>query len=185
MKEYLRFKAIPKDEKSWNFIEEKYENGVSAFELADGKPVFSNLQLISSFTSRRDDDAYIVTGDKVGVGFDGEPLLKNVKIIKKANLDVDKISMGFLTSKFKDKKDIGCRKDIYMIREFAQVDAINPKTGEIVKEANTWDYPDWKFSGEYHVWEYAGFEFSDPVDGFDTIVGTERLIAKKKELAKK
>lgn len=65
-------------------IEAIFEPGVSVFEMDDnGNPVLNNEALSSSWNVRKEQEkpCYVVTGDVVGIGQDGEPLLKNVKII--------------------------------------------------------------------------------------------------------
>lgn len=67
-------------------IESIFEPGVSVFDMDEnGKPVLNNEALSSSWNVRKEQKkpCYIVTGDVVGIGQDGEPLLKNVKVIDK------------------------------------------------------------------------------------------------------
>lgn len=67
-------------------IESIFEPGVSVFDMdEDGNPVLDNEALSSSWSVREEQEkpCYIVTGDVVGTGQDGEPLLKNVRIIDK------------------------------------------------------------------------------------------------------
>ena len=99
---YIRFGEIPKTEKSKvyrngdNVIGE--ESGVSVYDAVfyDGewKIIYPNpstehtAQDINDFVldiARNNSfkrQAYLVSGDKVGIGQDGEPLIVNVKIIK-------------------------------------------------------------------------------------------------------
>lgn len=111
MKYYLRFKDIPDNELSNIYRGDAgiigQEKGVSVFELTkvDGKlrllfPVYIEDELIVNNDNTPEAcssdfemlwwrfykdkiPAYIVTGDEVGFGSDGEPLLKNIKIINK------------------------------------------------------------------------------------------------------
>ncbi len=62
------------DFKSYNFNENKYEKGLSVSPHPK-YAIFNNLKHL-----------YAVTGDVVGEGSDGEPVLKNVKYIKKLNI---------------------------------------------------------------------------------------------------
>lgn len=65
-------------------IEELFEKGVSVFEIDENnKPILNNKNLEHSYMWRSESSAYIVTGDEVGKGEDGEPIIKNVKIIEK------------------------------------------------------------------------------------------------------
>src|SRR5699024_3584106 len=77
--QYLRFGSVSENETSHNYLGDSQEDGVSVFELKERKPVLSNLQLVESFSGRFNIEAFIVTGEKIVVGYDGEPLLKNVK----------------------------------------------------------------------------------------------------------
>ena len=102
MKKYIRFGEIPPNERSVNFIkmtldqvdafswaigamsaEEAYaeyvpekalEPGVSVFEMDEkGDPLLKNIGLVRSYCKRAEDEkAYIVTGDPVGTGHDGD-----------------------------------------------------------------------------------------------------------------
>ena len=88
---YIRYGEIPPDEKSkihnraGEIIGE--EVGVSVFEYIEGRGI-----VIPDTEKARDDffmlskmywiNHYLVSGDEVGVGSDGEPLISNVKIIK-------------------------------------------------------------------------------------------------------
>ena len=65
-KTYLRIGIVPKNEASFNYLTEQNENGVSVFELIDGKPVLSNLQLVDSYAGRSDSQVFIVTGEEIG-----------------------------------------------------------------------------------------------------------------------
>lgn len=104
---YLRFKDIPENEISNIYRGDSgkigEEIGVSCIELTEDllpiipikinkksltykKNVISFLNdlswMLDDFFSERI-TAYIITGNKVGIGSDGEPLLKDIKIIQK------------------------------------------------------------------------------------------------------
>ena len=108
-KRYLRFGKIPEDEKSVNFkkmpfsvnedfgadvvflgykeaiknVPEKYkENGISVFEIENNLPKLQNLKLIYSLVARLDMPIFEITGEEVGRGADGEPLLVNIRVVK-------------------------------------------------------------------------------------------------------
>lgn len=88
---YIRYGEIPPDEKSkihnraGEIIGE--EAGVSVFEYIEGRGI-----VIPNNEKARDDffmlskmywkNHYLVSGDEVGIGSDGEPLINNIKIIK-------------------------------------------------------------------------------------------------------
>jgi len=86
---YVRFGDIPDDERSWNSTDECYEDGVSVYDAevesvppeSDAAGMFvpvgpKTLQIL--MLAHR--DTYLVTGDRVGMGVDGEPVLRNVEI---------------------------------------------------------------------------------------------------------
>lgn len=63
---------------SWKNVnfDDLWEAGVSVFEERDGLPVISNREQALSLKNRIGDAIYLVEGEKVGTGEDGEPLLK-------------------------------------------------------------------------------------------------------------
>lgn len=86
---YIRFGDIPEGERSTNNIDGSKEEGVSVYaaeldrapEDVDADvmyvPVGSKVQQVLLLLSRT---TYLVTGDEVGTGVDGEPVLRNVEI---------------------------------------------------------------------------------------------------------
>ena len=93
---YIRFGDIPKDELSIKWDGDNYvhaERGVSVYNclyvgddiIGVVLPLPITKQALDTFTGlvRYDDrPCYLVTGDCVGRGSDGEPLLRNVEIVK-------------------------------------------------------------------------------------------------------
>ena len=93
---YLRFGDIPSDEKSrvWRGGElNGEENGVSVYDVVigeDGKisvgfplpATESTLDTFIGFIKYQNRPIFLVDGDFVGRGTDGEPLIKNVKILQ-------------------------------------------------------------------------------------------------------
>ena len=87
---YIRFGDIPEDERSFNHTDDCYEDGVSVYSAevesvppesdAAGMfvPVGSKTLQILMLAQR---DTYLVAGDRVGTGVDGEPLLRDVEIV--------------------------------------------------------------------------------------------------------
>ena len=87
---YVRFGDIPEGERSYNSTDECYEDGVSVYAAeiesvpaesdADGMfvPVGNKTLQIIMLAQR---DTYLVTGERVGTGVDGEPLLRDVEIV--------------------------------------------------------------------------------------------------------
>ena len=145
-KTYLRIGIVPKNEESFNYLTGQNESGVSVFELKDGKPVLNNLQLVDSYAGRSDSQAFIVTGEEIGIGNDGEPLLKNVKYISKRDTDFEKNSLEALENNFKTKE------------------------GEYDKEDKTVST---FFLNDFEV-TYKGYTFSNPVETFKTEMGINK-----------
>lgn len=145
-KTYLRIGIVPKNEESFNYLTKQNENGVSVFELKDGKPVLNNLQLVDSYAGRSDSQAFIVTGEEIGIGNDGEPLLKNVKYISKIDTDFEKNSLEALENNFKTKE------------------------GEYNKEYKTVST---FFLNGFEV-TYKGYTFSNPIETFKTEMGINK-----------
>ena len=89
---YIRYGDIPPDEKSK--IHNRCDNsvvgeevGVSVFEYIEGRGsvIPNNEKAMDDFfmlSKMYWINHYLVSGDEVGVGSDGEPLINNVKIIK-------------------------------------------------------------------------------------------------------
>lgn len=63
---------------SWKRVnfDELWEEGVSVFEEENGIPIIRNEQQAKSLKNRIGDVIYMVEGDRVWTGQDGEPLLK-------------------------------------------------------------------------------------------------------------
>jgi hypothetical protein len=85
---YVRFGDLPKSGRSWNWLTKEWERGVSVYEaiIRDGKPLLilpsPALPVAQSVCHCLQRPAYRVTGDVVGRGGDGEPVLANVRIIE-------------------------------------------------------------------------------------------------------
>lgn len=91
---YIRFGGIPKDEKSFSWNEDNTvkgeEPGVSVYDalyLDDGwhlvlpLPITEKmLNTLYSLLNYQKRHVFLVTGDFVGRGSDGEPCIKNVEI---------------------------------------------------------------------------------------------------------
>ncbi len=93
---YIRFGDIPENERSSIYCGEYaigVEEGVSVYDcviegdkvsvcfpLPTNKSAFDTLTNLLVYENR---DCYIVSGDFVGYGTDGEPLIKNVEILRK------------------------------------------------------------------------------------------------------
>lgn len=102
---YIRFGDIPEDERSYNHTDDCHEDGVSVYAAevesvpaasdAAGMfvPVGSKTLQILMLAQR---DTYLVTGDEVGHGVDGEPLLRDVDVIDE--LEGDNSASGWVIS---------------------------------------------------------------------------------------
>lgn len=86
-KTYIRYGLIPESGKSYNFRENISENGVSCFEAYKlGKDYIIDVAggYFTFVGYAGSKTAYEITGEELlGKGSDGEPLLKDAKIIKK------------------------------------------------------------------------------------------------------
>lgn len=91
---YVRFKDIPENEMSVNHSNGKVEPGVSVYEAAVLDdcllPKLSNVRAETLFPvmnifecAANEMPAYLVRGNPVGRGSDGEVVLRNVSIVKK------------------------------------------------------------------------------------------------------
>lgn len=87
---YIRFNDLPKGSKSKNFATGKLENGVSVYgaryDLISGEYKISGSGLEGAMIAYTIKGApiYFVTGEEVGKGSDGEPLLENAKVLSRA-----------------------------------------------------------------------------------------------------
>lgn len=131
--------------RSWKGVDksEIFENGVSVFET-NGTPVLPDIKNIAqarSLSARLDDTPYIVDGEQIGTGADGEPLVINCKVEKAQTTKKDLVNLliGVLSGYFAEREG----------------NYDESKTGEI----NTfYDVT----SGENYI-TFAGYEFKSPV----------------------
>ena len=91
---YIRFGAIPEGERSWDNRNDQWENGVSVYacerdatdedapEDVDEAYYLAGTMLQTAFALMTR-DTYLVTGEQVGTGADGEPVLKDVEAVAK------------------------------------------------------------------------------------------------------
>jgi len=98
---YIRFGDIPDGGKSTNHTDGSKEDGVSAYEAkikgthtdedADVKfvPQGNKIQQIIALQQR---DTYLLTGDEVGRGEDGEPVLANIETVA----ELERANGGFV-----------------------------------------------------------------------------------------
>lgn len=90
---YLRFGDLPASGRSRNSRDNRDESGVSVFRglllpTGEARPLFSRNDELGSFMAggllRR--PLYVVSGQEIGVGSDGEPVLTNAKVVRRAHL---------------------------------------------------------------------------------------------------
>lgn len=97
---YIRYGGLPKERKSYNSREDIYEDGVSVYRAtvyaAEATTSKGNTLILDRYTldldgvdfastmfiTKSERAAYVVEGDEIGTGADGEPILENVKIVK-------------------------------------------------------------------------------------------------------
>ena len=98
---YVRFGNIPENQMSKNYLTGEYENGVSVYEAIERD---NNISIILpsltgsacvSLSGVLDRPMYIVDGELCGTGSDGEPLLKNCKIVREIK-NINHSSEGWL-----------------------------------------------------------------------------------------
>lgn len=89
---YIRFGKLPKGGRSRNHITGELEAGVSVYpaaKVSDGYIVdMRGIDAGSGLFIVQGRDAYLVTGDVVGMGSDGEPLLANCKARKMSECSI-------------------------------------------------------------------------------------------------
>lgn len=83
----IRF--VIENTRSWNNVDydSLWEAGVSVFEESNGLPVIRNAEQSRSLKNRIGDVIYLVEGERVGTGEDGEPL---INITSTTKIDIDK-----------------------------------------------------------------------------------------------
>jgi len=90
---YLRYGEIPANERSLNHASREYEDGVSVYngklnkqgEVMVTPNTPAQIWGEKAYSNLTDKPLYIVRGDHVGFGSDGEPVLRNVTIVRKIN----------------------------------------------------------------------------------------------------
>ena len=206
MKHYLRFGEIPESGKSVNFLkmglrrsedfnycmsigdiegafecvpEDAFEEGISVFSIdKNGMPELSNLQLACSMLSRIDDAIYEVTGEEIDTGNDGEPILKDTKIVKRRRIRKEKLFdhvlsvliSNFRSCEFNEIEDCDSNKIYRFYRELA----VNKATGEKVVAIAAPDDGNWVRMPGFNEYCFKGWTFSDPVPGFCVDLGIKR-----------
>ena len=197
-KRYFRFGEIPEDEKSVNFkkmpfsvnedfgadveflgykeaiknVPEKYkEDGISVFEIENNLPKLQNLKLTYSLVARLDMPIFEVTGEEVGRGADGEPLLVNIRVVKCRRISKNalvELIVKTMCENFKVAEYDAKNADFTTLREFTKQQKVNIKSGEHVNIFEDVAQPEeWVECPEYVEYVFGGWRFSHPVDTFD------------------
>ena len=97
---YVRFGLWRKNERSRNYQKRKLEQGVSVFEtmkssklivpkIGDSDTALSSIAQCIVEAAVKSRTPYIVRGDRIGTGGDGEPLLKNLEIVQELEVYKD------------------------------------------------------------------------------------------------
>lgn len=90
---YIRFNDLPHSGYSTNYATRKKESGISCYEarwdLVSGayKRNGDGLDGAAIYYIMSESPVYLVTGEEIGKGSDGEPLLKNVKMLAKLTFE--------------------------------------------------------------------------------------------------
>lgn len=73
-----KIKWLLENARSWRGISvnDIFEDGISAFECSNNLPDILNIDQARTLAIRVNDNAYIIKGEKIGNGQDGEPLVK-------------------------------------------------------------------------------------------------------------
>lgn len=200
-KTYIRLGEIPEDGRSVNFLkmtgtqkdafrdaeiegsdaradipEECKEGGVSVFLTGkDGMPVFENLRQVSSFCCRYGSEKiYEVTGEEVGSGQDGEPLLSGIEILRRRRISAEKArgcALSFMCQHFKSiQPGSEPESDELGFFHFYEDEKINIITGERAPSFAV-SGSEWVKVPGRDVYTVCGWTFSDPVPGLDTRLG--------------
>jgi len=120
-----------------------FENGVSVFKAdKNGMPVIENLQQLASMAARIGKAAYTMTGEEVGKGTDGEPIIRNISEITEASA----------TTQALEEKVVEVLEANY-----TRIEKLDYTSSEI-------------YIGAGSVC-YKGCEYFDPVDGWNTAIG--------------
>ena len=120
-----------------------FENGVSAFKAdKNGMPVIENLQQLVSMAARIGKTAYTMTGEEVGKGMDGEPIIRNISNITEASATIQALE----------------EKVVEVLEaNHTRIENLDYTSRNI-------------YITEYGV-SYKGREYSNPVDGWNTATG--------------
>ena len=205
MERYLRFGEIPPGNRSINFLKMKLseckdfswrlenygadetfgkyvpenvlEEGISVFRMSDdGMPILDNMQITMSLASRIEKPIYELTGEEVGIGNDGEPLISNITEIERVYINQDVLAnyiISVLARNFMkvtppqedDERNIDC------IFEFYHEYQVNIKTGEMSKYFGILNGDGWiKIPGHLNF-SYNGWTFEFPVPDFSIETG--------------
>lgn len=176
MQRYIRFGEVPENEKSINYFENDYEIGVSVF---DENLSLSNLRLISSLAVRIGQKAYIVEGEEVGIGNDGEPLIVNVKIIEEFKYSNEQLSNHIFFTLLRVFNIVTGDRDTNNVcfSEFFKEYKKCSKCGGIIQDFKAMFENccgKWEDGPKEHYFVFNNLEFRNPVEGFDITLGHKK-----------
>ena len=86
---YVRYGRLPAGGRSRNYADGTLEAGVSVFRgqrlpSGEARALPNSAQEVGTYLHLRDRQLYIVTGQEIGTGSDGEPVLANARIWRRA-----------------------------------------------------------------------------------------------------
>lgn len=200
---YLRFGEVPVFGKSVNFLKltieqnedftyrcenssygeacaelpaDAFEVGLSVFEIDEnGMPRLDSLQLVSSMLVRLDAKIYEVTGEQVGTGNDGEPLVKVNEIKENTTLNKESLIKHAISTLCKNFKNAEYNRQTsssdYRIRSFYVEEKVNTLTGEKVSIWEAVSGDGWVNMPPRREYLVCGWTFSSPADGFNVKLG--------------
>lgn len=102
---YIRFGGIPENEQSYDNRNDRLEDGVSVYACENaetdedapddvGEAYYLAGTMLQTVFSLMHRDTYLVTGEQVGTGADGEPVIQDVEVV--ANLTTPKGVGGWI-----------------------------------------------------------------------------------------
>ena len=131
-----------------------FENGVSAFKAdEDGMPIIENLQQLVSMAERIGKTAYTMTGEEVGKGTDGEPIVRNVSNVKESSMtaaELEETVVKTLEANYTRIKELDYISDIYVVDG---------------------GYKDFAGNDVEHSVSFKGRKYFGPVEGWNTATG--------------
>lgn len=115
---FLRFGLPPKNGKSWNYRDNIPEIGVSCYRLISGKAILSLSEVGTIAGGISDRPIYFISGEEIGSGSDGEPIVKIHKITRVKGGKIIQNNLPFSKGwRQKTKKEIKKERSEFIKRE--------------------------------------------------------------------